>query len=87
MQISEQIFETFFEHRLPRGGFTIRETYRGLIDPSDPGTPELAGHVVTMDGQLVIPQLRPGPETRRDEYLGDDLSWEDVRPGPQPVHD
>ena len=34
----------------------------GLIEPSPVDRPELHGHIVTMDGRIVVPVLRPTGE-------------------------
>ena len=33
--------------------------YHGLIERSEVDCPELHGHVITMDGTIVVPVLRP----------------------------
>jgi hypothetical protein len=62
MQLRNEMFDEFFRRRLPDDGFPLEELYDeyfGLIEAGRANQPELHGHVVTMDGSVVIPELRP----------------------------
>jgi hypothetical protein len=58
MRVHEAMFDEFFKHRLPDEGFTLEEVYDeyfGLIEAMQNSRTELHGHVVTMDGTIVVP--------------------------------
>lgn len=62
MRVHEVMFDEFFARRIPDEGFTLEEIYEdyfGLIHEMQENRPELHGHVVTMDGNVVVPELRP----------------------------
>ena len=66
MRVHKEMFDEFFKHRLPDEGFTLEEVYDeyfGLIENMQSSRPELHGHVVTMDGRIVVPELRPSVES------------------------
>jgi len=68
MRVREEMFDEFFKHRLPDDGFTLAEVYEeyfGLIEKTQNGRSELHGYAVTMDGQIIIPELRPSVESAR----------------------
>jgi len=62
------MFDEFFARRLPDEGFTLEEVYDeyfGLLHKLQENRPELHGHVVTMDGRIIIRELRPSAESVR----------------------
>jgi hypothetical protein len=62
MQVHEEMFDEFFARRLPDEGFLPKEgrdDYFGLLQTMQGYRPELHGHVVTMDGTVIFPELRP----------------------------
>lgn len=65
MTIAELMFEEFFTRPIPHQGFVIdaaRPAIIGLIEPSANDRPELHGYIVTMEGNVVLPELRPTSE-------------------------
>jgi hypothetical protein len=68
MRVHQTMFDDFFKQRLPDDGFVIEELYDeyfGLIEKVHASRTELHGHVVTMDGRIVVPELRPSLESAR----------------------
>lgn len=66
MRVHETMFDEFFSRRLPDEGFTLEEVYDeyfGLLHKARESRAEIHGHVVTMDGEVVVPELRPSPST------------------------
>lgn len=62
MRVHEEMFDEFFARRLPDEGFLPKEgrdDYFGLLQTMQGYRPELHGHVVTMDGAVIVPELRP----------------------------
>lgn len=62
MVIRQDMFDEFFSRTLPDEGFTLSEVYNdyfGLLHQARETPAELHGHVVTMDGTVIVPELRP----------------------------
>lgn len=62
MIIADIVFDEFFSRPLPIEGFEIDPTgakYFGLIGPDSYERSELYGYEITMDGDIVVPELRP----------------------------
>ncbi len=62
MQLHDDVVDDFFRRNLPDDGVPIGELYDeyfGLIDRQRATLPALHGYVVTMDGTVVAPELRP----------------------------
>jgi hypothetical protein len=62
MQLHDDDVDDFFRRNLPDDGFPVGELYDeyfGLIEKRRATMPELHGYVVTMDGTVVAPELRP----------------------------
>lgn len=67
MRVYETMFDEFFGRRLPDEGFTIEELYDdyfGLLHKAKESGAEMHGYVVTMDGKIVVPELKPSPASR-----------------------
>jgi hypothetical protein len=67
MRVHEAMFDEFFGRRLPDEGFTLEEVhddYSVFLQKMREDRPELHGHVVTMDGTILVPELRPSAENR-----------------------
>lgn len=65
MRVHEAMFDEFFGRRLPDDGFTLEDVYEdyfGFLQKRQEHRSELHGFVVTMDGKVVVPQLRPTAE-------------------------
>jgi hypothetical protein len=66
MQLHDELSGDVFTRNFPVDGSTIGEhhdEYFGLIDKRRANMPELHGHVVAMDGTVVVPELRPTAST------------------------
>lgn len=66
MRVHESMFDEFFARRLPDEGFTLEEVYDeyfGLLHKAREPRPEMHGHVVTMSGEIIVPELRPSATT------------------------
>ena len=64
-----------FGYRVPGEGSAMSEsrpTYVGLIRSIQSGKPELHGYVVTLEGNIVIPELRPRTRTAQVPLIPDD---------------
>ena len=62
MRVHDAMFDRFFGHKLPHEGFTLvqaNDDNFGLLQMMQEDRPELHGHAVTMDGTIVVPELRP----------------------------
>ena len=62
MMVRQEMFDEFFMKHLPDDGFTLEEVYNdyfGLIEEMNSRQPELHGHVIGMDGNIRVPELRP----------------------------
>jgi hypothetical protein len=72
MQLHREMFEEFFKNRLPEEGFTLDDVYDGyfgLIHATHAIGPELHGFVVTMDGDVLLPQFGTVTGLKVDEKL------------------
>jgi hypothetical protein len=66
MVVADIMFEEFFCRPIPREGFVINPhpTSFGLIDEDMYDKPALHGYAITMDGNIVVPELRPKQELK-----------------------
>lgn len=67
MTIEGIMFDDFFSRPIPQEGFEIdpsRPVFFGLIEKGAGECPELHGHAITMEGNVVPPELRPEREER-----------------------
>ena len=64
--VSDTMFEEFFSQRIPPEGFVLTPTTQkelmGLIDAGLVDKTEYHGYSVTLDGSVVVPELRPHAE-------------------------
>ncbi len=108
MQLHDELVGDCFRRNFQDDGSTIGghyDEYFGLIAKWRANMPELYGYIVTMDGSVVVPELRPTASASNalstnqsseqimnpldndtivpanDEYIGDDLTWEDLQRG------
>jgi len=76
MRIHEEVMQRI---RIPDDGVTIDEVYTqwfGLIAKEGSARPELHGHVVTMEGSVVVPELKPPIKSLFDGIYDTPGSWE-----------
>jgi len=67
MKLRQYMFDEFFKYKLPDDGFTVEEDheeYFGLIHEMNAPRPQLHGYVVGLDGEVVVPRLRPTKDSR-----------------------
>lgn len=66
--VSDAMYEEFFSQRLPQEGFVLTPSTKtelmGLIDAGLVDRAEFHGFSVTLDGTVIVPELRPKPELK-----------------------
>ena len=68
MQITRVELDEFSRHPVSSDARTLEgmhSRYFGLIEQTHRNPPELHGHVVTLEGKIVVPELRPDMEAGR----------------------
>ena len=66
MVVADIMFDEFFSRPLPLEGFVIdpRPMHFGLIHEDMYDKTDLHGYAITMDGTVVVPELRPKQELK-----------------------
>jgi hypothetical protein len=66
--VADTMFDEFFSQPIPHEGFVLQpktETdFFGLIDATMFDRPELRSYAITLDGSVVVPELRPRVELK-----------------------
>ena len=66
--VADPMYDEFFSHQIPHEGFVLQpkteSDFFGLIDAAMFDRTELRGYAITLDGNVVVPELRPQVESK-----------------------